>query len=52
MFVNAVCFLFLLKLKWPKNKNIYDVYCISTRKETSRVGESKGIGTDGVLKDL
>ena len=23
--VTAVCFLFLLKLKWPKNKNIYDV---------------------------
>ena len=22
MFVTAVCFLFLLKLKWPKNKNI------------------------------
>ena len=21
MFVTAVCFLFLLKLKWPKNKN-------------------------------
>ena len=25
MFVTAVCFLFLLKLKWPKNKNFYDV---------------------------
>ena len=25
MFVTAVCFLFLLKLKWPRNKNIYDV---------------------------
>ena len=25
MFVTAVCFLFLLKLKWPKNKNIYDI---------------------------
>ena len=24
MFVTAVCFLFLLKLKWPKNKNRYD----------------------------
>ena len=24
MFVTAVCFLFLLKLKWPKNKNISD----------------------------
>ena len=25
MFVTAVYFLFLLKLKWPKNKNIYDI---------------------------
>ena len=25
MFLTAVCFLFLLKLKWPKNKNFYDV---------------------------
>ena len=28
MFVTAVCFLFLLKLKWPKNKNIYKVIII------------------------
>ena len=25
MFVTAVCVLFLLKLKWPKNKSFYDV---------------------------
>ena len=25
MFVTAVCLLFLLKLKWPKNKSVYDV---------------------------
>ena len=25
MFVTAVCFLFFLKLKWPKNKNVYGV---------------------------
>ena len=24
MFVTAVCALFLLKLKWPKNKSFYD----------------------------
>ena len=23
MFITAVCFLFLLKLRWPKNKSIY-----------------------------
>ena len=28
MFVTTVCFLFLLKLKWPKNKNFYDVSLI------------------------
>ena len=25
MFVTAVCFLFLLKLKWPKNKEFYEL---------------------------
>ena len=24
MFIAAVCFLFLLKLRWPKTKNVYD----------------------------
>ena len=24
MFITAVCFLFLLKLRWPKNKSIHD----------------------------
>ena len=23
--VTAVCFMFLIKLKWPKSKNIYDI---------------------------
>ena len=31
MFITAVCLIFLLKLKWPKNKSVYDllfcVYC-------------------------
>ena len=26
MFVTAVCFLFLLKLKWPKNKSFYSLF--------------------------
>ena len=26
MFITAVCLLFLLKLKWPKNKNVYDFF--------------------------
>ena len=24
MFITAVCVLFLIKLRWPKNKSIYD----------------------------
>ena len=29
MFITAVCFLFLLKLRWLKNKSIYDLVCKS-----------------------
>ena len=25
MFITAVCLIFLLKLKWPKNKSVYDM---------------------------
>ena len=25
MFITAICLLFLLKLKWPKNKSVYDL---------------------------
>ena len=25
MFITAVCLIFLLKLKWPKNKSVYDL---------------------------
>ena len=27
MFVTAVCVLFLLKLKWPRNKSVYNSCC-------------------------
>ena len=26
MFITAVCLIFLLKLKWPKNKSVYDIF--------------------------
>ena len=29
MFVTAVCFLFLLNLKWPNNKNVYELVNLS-----------------------
>ena len=32
MFVTAVCLLFLLKLKWPKNKSFYDSAYMITAK--------------------
>ena len=25
MFITAICLLFLLKLKWPKNRSVYDL---------------------------
>ena len=25
MFITAVCLIFLVKLKWPKNKSVYDL---------------------------
>ena len=30
MFITAVCVLFLIKLRWPKNKSIYDTKCSHT----------------------
>ena len=32
MFVIAVCFLFFLKLKWLKNKSVYDIIMMGFRK--------------------
>ena len=26
MFVTAVCVIFLIKLRWPKNKSLYDTF--------------------------
>ena len=26
MFITALCLLFLLKLKWPKNESVYDLF--------------------------
>ena len=36
MFVTAVCVLFLLKLKWPKNKSFYETeegFCLACSEE-------------------
>ena len=27
MFITAVCGIFLTKLRWPKNKNLFDLFC-------------------------
>ena len=29
MFITAVCVIFLIKLRWPKNKSLYDIVCIT-----------------------
>ena len=29
MFITAVCVLFLVKLRWPKNKSLYDIQTIT-----------------------
>ena len=42
MFITAVCVLFLIKLRWPKNKSIYDtvvvvvVVVVVTRKASGK----------------
>ena len=33
MFVAAVCILFLVKLKWPKNKSVYELFVARSRGE-------------------
>ena len=30
MFVAPVCFMYFIKLTWPKSKNIYDAYHLKT----------------------
>ena len=37
MFITAVCLIFLLKLKWPKNKNVYDLVYERYGNETLKV---------------
>ena len=31
MFITAVCFIFLIKLRWPKTKSLYDTECCLLR---------------------
>ena len=31
MFITAVCVIFLIKLRWPKNKSLYNLLQFSTR---------------------
>ena len=28
MFITAVCVIFLIKLRWPKNKSLYDMFVV------------------------
>ena len=40
MFVTTVCLLFLLKLKWPKNKSLYDLVLIVSELVPIRGGKT------------
>ena len=51
MFITAVSVLFLIKLRWPKNKNLYDsetrLAALLVQNQSSRPGETphmKGVG--------
>ena len=46
MFVTAVCFLVFLKLKWPKNKNVYDVSVLVCYKVSSIIETFQISGTN------
>ena len=35
MFITAVCVLFLIKLRWPKKKSVYDVGPVSSEIDTT-----------------
>ena len=39
MFITAVSFIFLLKLRWPKNKSLYDTALIKFQYFASFQGE-------------
>ena len=32
MFITAVCFIFLIKLRWPKTKSLYEVILLEAKK--------------------
>ena len=42
MFVTAVCFMFLIKLKWPKSKNIHDLTSFVPNAECERLSKKLG----------
>ena len=56
MFVAAVCILFLVKLKWPKNKSVNDFHrCIRTSKQLPTIPllfALTSFVSDNVLKRL
>ena len=44
MFITAVCVLFLVKLRWPKTKSIYDSVSVAIFVcPTARKGSAKGV---------
>ena len=50
MLVTAVCMLFLLKLKWPKNKNFFTLTCCMQTKNRKSLMET--VNNEQLLPDL
>ena len=50
MLVTAVCMLFLLKLKWPKNKNFVTLTCCMQTKNRKCLKET--VNNEQLLPDL
>ena len=44
MFITVVCFLFLIKLRWPKNKSIYDT--VKTHRESLSIIDREDLFLD------
>ena len=37
MFITAVCVLFLIKLRWPRNKSLYEIHAVIVKASMVRL---------------
>ena len=43
MFITAVCVLFFIKLRWPKNKSLYSITALLVSTERGAPQDEKGM---------